>query len=57
MTFLLVSSKAKVSKLAVERNRAKRRLKAAVDLVVNRSIGSGMEDGAGLLSSGEFSCN
>lgn len=37
--FAVISSKAAVSNLAVERNRARTRFKAAVDLVVRRGVG------------------
>ena len=48
--FLMVTSKNNVSRVAVERNRARRRLKSAVDLVVNRGVGLTTEDGAVLVS-------
>jgi hypothetical protein len=39
--FGIVTSRAKLSKLAVERNMARRRIKSALDVVVNRGIGLG----------------
>ena len=51
--FAFTATKASVSKLAVVRNRARRRLKAAVELVVNRSMGlKEGEHGWDLVSSG-----
>jgi len=52
VTFLMVASKVKVSKLAVERGRAKRRFKAALDLMANRGVGLRTRDGADLVRPG-----
>ena len=51
VTFLLVVSKARVSSLAVERNRARRKLKTALDLVINRGIGLETPNGQELVLS------
>ncbi|CAD6568460.1 MAG: hypothetical protein TREMPRED_004546 [Tremellales sp. Tagirdzhanova-0007] len=54
VTFLIVTSKNNVSRIAIERNRARRRFKSAMDLVVNRGIGLRTEDGAELVSPSMF---
>jgi RNase P protein component len=51
--FSVISSKAAVSKYAVERNRARTRFKAAVDTVIHRGVGVGEdEDAMGMLLPG-----
>mgnify|MGYP002718832935 CR=1 FL=1 len=57
VTFGYMATKAKISNRANVRNRAVRRLKTAVDLVVNRGVSLDVEEnGWDLVSNGESLC-
>jgi len=51
---VVIASKSKISKLASERNRARRRFRSALDMVVNRGVGLLANDGKHMMDSSMF---